>query len=318
MDLLTIYNLYKLLEVKQIGPSFFNRLVSPEAERTGQDVGVFLSRDFLHDRMSQSQLTDFEKHNSKLMDAIASLIQKNCNFIDIVSEKYPSNLVKTLKMSSPPILSCLGNIDLLKEIGVGFCGARRASDKGLSVTRDCALQFANNGVTVISGNASGVDVTAHLTALQNNGKTILVLPEGLSNFRVRSEYKDYWDWKKVLVVSEFSPIATWTASRAMNRNSTIVGLSTAMILIEAAEKGGSIDAGRKALKYKKKLYAPVYDDMPDFANGNELLLKEGAIPIWKNSQTGKANLNSMISDLLKARDQNLCETRSNRYQKNLF
>lgn len=70
-----------------------------------------------------------------------------------------------------------------------------------------------------------------------------------------------------------------------------------MILIEAGANGGSMDAGRKTLQMKRKLYAPVYDGMPEFAIGNQLLLREGATPLMRNRATGRANLSALIAEL---------------------
>ena len=65
------------------------------------------------------------------------------------------------------------------------------------------------------------------------------------NFRIRKNLKDVWDWKRTLVISEFLPSDCRTASRAMQRYQTIIGLSNAMILIASGKNGGSIAAGLK-------------------------------------------------------------------------
>lgn len=60
----------------------------------------------------------------------------------------------------------------------------------------------------------------------------------------------------MLVVSEFDPQAKWMVSRAMKRNSTLIALSQAMLVIEAGEKGGSLDAGLKSIDYGKDYLCP--------------------------------------------------------------
>ena len=111
----------------------------------------------------------------------------------------------------------MGNVALLDSPGIGFCGSRKASEKGLQTAEECATQVAALGLTVISGNAVGVDAIAHRAALQAGGTTVLVLPEGIDHFRVRRELRPVWDWSRVLVVSQFEPSAAWKAFRAMNR-----------------------------------------------------------------------------------------------------
>lgn len=172
-------------------------------------------------------------------------------------------------------------------------GYRDASEKGLEVAKDCASQLAKEGFVIVSGHAAGVDQHTHFSALEVGGNTIIVLPEGLLNFNIKKFLKPVWDEERVLVISEFVPNAIWSASNAMQRNRTIIGLSQAMILIEAGKNGGSMDAGLKTLKLKKKLYAPVYENMPENAVGNEILLKKGALPIQKKRSSGKANLDNL-------------------------
>ena len=119
----------------------------------------------------------------------------------------------------------------------------------------------------------------------------------ITDFKIRKSLEPVWDWERVLVVSEFLPRSRWTAHRAMQRNKTIIGLSEAMILIEAGRNGGSMHAGRKALQMHRKLYAPVYEGMPDSAIGNRILLEEGALPLLKSKMTGTANLKNLFSAL---------------------
>lgn len=211
--------------------------------------------------------------------------------------KYEHNFPKSLfdmKTECPQILSCIGNIDLLKKHKVGFCGSRKATPKGLNVTQDISNQVSNNDIVVVSGYASGIDQQAHYWALKNNGATIIVLPEGINNFKIKKYLKPVWDWNRVLVLSEYVPNAIWSVNRAMQRNTTIVGLSDVMVLIEAKEKGGSIDAGYKTLQMNKALFAPIYAGMPVEASGNSILLKKGALPLRKKRDTGLANLDIMF------------------------
>ena len=220
--------------------------------------------------------------------------EEKCGFISYFDDLYPDSL-KLLGNHSPLVLSYIGNIELLKKNSVGFCGSRKASSKGLSATKDCAEQLVKTNMVVVSGYASGVDLTAHKTALENNGETIIVIPEGINNFRIKNEIKEFWDLKKTLVLSEFLPDAAWSVSNAMQRNTTIVALSNAMILIESSANGGSMDAGLKTLEMKKPLYTPFYEGMPDSAVGNRILIEKGAIKLGRKRTTGRANISKIIS-----------------------
>lgn len=215
-------------------------------------------------------------------------------FIDFTNELYPKSL-NILGGNKPTLLSCIGNLELLhNNNNIGFCGSRKATEKGHQIAKDISEQVSQKKYTVVSGYASGVDLETHYISLKSDGSTIIVLPEGLKSFKIKRLLKDVWDWKKVLVISEYDPNAIWSVSRAMERNSTIVALSQIMILIEARIKGGSMDAGLKTLQFNKALFAPVYDGMPEEASGNQSLLEKGAHPLRKSKETSRANLNKMF------------------------
>lgn len=173
---------------------------------------------------------------------------------------------------------------------VGFCGSRKASEKGLATADDCASQAAENGVVVTSGNAAGVDFHAHYHALANGGSTILVLPEGIEHFRVRKDFEGVWDWERVLVVSQFEPSTPWRAYHAMARNKVIIGLSQAMIVIEAGASGGTLDAGKSTLHANMPLFVAQYENLTSQAAGNQILIDLGGLPLNRLRSTNRANM----------------------------
>ncbi len=288
------YHIYKLLKLKGVGPALLNRILSSDSS---SKENIVSETDNVHGFLNDKQIEEFKMPDVELENQITRLEEADAGFISIMNTQYPKILSHALKNSTPPILSYLGNLQLLQKPSVGFCGSRKASEKSLGIAKDCAEQLVNQGVVIISGYASGVDQQVHLTALESGGFTIIVLPEGLSNFKVRKVLRDIWDWNRVLVISEFLPNAVWMASRAMQRNKTIIGLSRVMILIEAGENGGSINAGRKSLDMKRKLYVPLCESKTGFAIGNKRLLEIGGIQLLKDKTTGKANLNKLIEDI---------------------
>lgn len=203
---------------------------------------------------------------------------------------YPLALATGRKM---PVLSALGNLDLLSTSGLGFCGSRKASEKGIAVAIDCAEQAVEAGFTVISGNAVGVDFAAHHTALANSGCTIFVLAEGIKHFRIKKDLRSVWDWARVLVLSQFVPQATWQAYRAMERNEVIIALSRAMIVVEAGATGGTLAAGLRTLEIKKPLFVADYENIETVAPGNAQLLARGAERLRRNRETGRANVKDL-------------------------
>lgn len=205
-------------------------------------------------------------------------------------DAYPLSLSEKLGSKAPDKLYCMGNLALLQKKSVGFCGSRNASEKGLEAADDCSQQAAASDVVVVSGNAAGVDFHAHLEALKAGGETILVLPEGINSFNIRKPFRKHWDWSRALVVSQFEPDTPWRSYHAMARNKVILGLSCAMIVIEAGDRGGTLDAGKSTLEVNMPLFVARYADAGEQAKGNEILISLGGIPLKRLRSTNRANM----------------------------
>ena len=281
---------YRLLTVRGYGPAQTNRLLfslKPYVTNPRQ------LENSIENILKPQDLPAFEK--------VVELFQKDnkVGYISMLDEQlYPTSLRMLLHQNSPTILSYMGNLNLLAKRKVGFSGSRKASPKGLWITEDCVSQLAEKDVCVVSGYASGIDLAAHKTALEKNGSTFIVLPEGISYFYIKPDLKEVWDWNRVLVVSEFMPYDKWMASRAMKRNQTIIGLSNAMIVVEAGVTGGSMDAGLKTLLSAKTLFVPVFKEAPESAAGNEILIQRGARPLKLKRQTMRVNVDEVEKSVM--------------------
>jgi DNA processing protein len=300
MELDKNYYIYKLLKLKGVGNILVNKILERLSMKDKNITNTSLEGsiiDELKNYLNENQIAEFNIFDYQLQEQLSKFKDNNISAVSILDSNYPGILSMSLKKSSPPLLSCMGNLELLEMPSVGFCGSRKASERALDVARDCAEQLAQREVVIISGYAAGIDQQVHLTALETGGFTIIVLPEGILNFKIRKILRDSWNWDRVLVISEFLPNDIWLSSRAMQRNSTIVALSNIMVLIEAAKKGGSVDAGKKALKLKRALYVTRYENMIETAEGNKELLDLKATPLLKDKKTGKANLSHMINEI---------------------
>jgi len=261
----------------------------------GKDVADFVAdpvpvKGVLSEDMAtwlRSNKPAIHKTAQELSDAKITLVTKG-------SENYPARLMSLLGDKAPLILFAKGKLANLDSIGVGFCGSRKASDKGLATAADCADQLAQSGIDVVSGFAAGVDFQAHYASLKAGGTTTVVLAEGILNFKIRRALEPVWDWKNALVLSEFHPNAGWSIGNAMQRNWSICALSRVMILIEAQSKGGSAEAGKACMKLGLPLFASEYEGAPNSASGNRDLLNLGAERLLKSKTTGRANLNRVL------------------------
>lgn len=282
--------IYSFMKVSGIGVTRTNK----ELLSYSQQLGLMRNlEEWLVSVLSAEQKEEYYANYETIGDlAIKSL---SVSFRTVIDESYPMTLKDLLKINTPPVLSMVGNINLLNNRKIGFSGSRKVSEKGIAITRDCTEQLSNDkSVSIVSGYAKGVDREAHYCALKSGGSTIIVLPSGICSFYVRQDLKDVWDWDRVLVISEYLPNDKWSVARAMNRNNTIIGLSDAMVVIEAGLTGGSLDAGLRTLADNKPLYVPVYSEYPESAKGNSLLLKKGAKGIGRNRQTNRANLIALL------------------------
>lgn len=287
------YSLLRLLETSGVGVAKVNSILD---HLTGRNIRAgSLNPQALKGFLNEKQLIELMSNLERVDDVWKRLNETGVKLIAITERGYPERLKVLLGKKAPPLLMVLGNHELLNKPSVGFCGSRKASEKGLATAWDCADQLAREGVNIVSGYAAGVDMAAHSAALECGGTTTLVLCEGILHFKIKKEMKELWDWERIAVVSEFLPGVPWNVRNAMQRNKTIAALSKAMILMEARTTGGSIEAGRETLKMGVPLFAPVYEGMPESATGNQELLGHGARPMHKSRATGRANLKDLLS-----------------------
>lgn len=285
------FDLMTLLDTPGIGPGRVRKIL--KRWRSGSSSS-FMDTDILQDTLTPSQVAALPESRERVKHHWDQLQRLNVIALSIVDSRYPDVLVQTLGDTSPILLLCLGNLEILSRPSVGFCGSREASDKGMATARDSSTLLARSGINIVSGFAAGVDMNAHRAALVAGGTTTVVLAEGILRFRMKREIADVWDASRALVVSEFGPNLPWSVSHAMQRNKTICGLSRAMVLIEARSTGGSIQAGRDTFKLGLPLFAAVYEGAPASATGNEELLSQGAKRLLKSRSTDLPNIRPIL------------------------
>jgi DNA processing protein len=284
--------LMTLLDAPGVGPSRVRKLLKLwEAVRERESL--FDAR-ILRDILTASQVAALPASRERMKRHWGELVKQNVRVVSIFDPAYPQALKQVLGEDAPVLLLCRGNLDLFRKVSVGFCGSREATEKGIATARESADLLAREGIHIVSGYAAGVDMSAHRAALEAGGTTTVVLAEGILRFRIKKEIRDQWDEQRTLVVSEFGANQPWSVSHAMQRNRTICGLSRAMILIEARTTGGSIQAGRDCLKLGLPLFAAVYEGMPEWAAGNEELLRMGAIRLMKSRSANRPNIRPVL------------------------
>ena len=203
-----------------------------------------------------------------------------------------SNL-NNLGTLAAPILFCGGKIDLLNNASIAVVGSRNICDNGIKFTKNISKQLSNSGYNIVSGYAKGVDTISHLSALENDGTTTFVLSYGLYEFKKKKDFKDINLTGNILALSEFLPDSQWTASNAMIRNKTIIGLSNAVIVVQSGpekdEKGnmsGTFNSGNSALKNNIPLFV-LTPSFVDNSLGNKNLIDLGGVEITPDNALEK-------------------------------
>jgi DNA processing protein len=286
------FDLMTLLDAPGVGPGRVRKLL--KRWRNTPEVPVMANR-LIASVLTPAQIAALPECRDRVTRYWDELLKRDVRVLSIIDPDYPEVLRNALGESAPLLLLCMGNLELLKYVSVGFCGSREASEKGMATARDSASLLANDKINIVSGFAAGVDMNAHRAALATGGTTTVVLAEGILRFRVKKEIRDLWDESRALVVSEFGPNLPWSISHAMQRNKTICGLSRAMVLIEARSTGGSIEAGRDCLKMGIPLFAAVYAGSPESATGNEELLRNGAKRLMKSRSRDLPNIAPIVA-----------------------
>ena len=275
------YIWYKLFKTEGVGPKTIHSIYSncKNSEINEKVIIAFLNN-------KKKLLTNWNNIKDELcFPEYEKIIKKNIKIITLDSKYYPRQLINNLDTAAPPLLFCGGKLDLLNALNVSIVGSRDVFKEGIDFTKNIAKQLAFSGYNIVSGYAKGVDTLSHLTALENDGTTTFVLSYGLYDFKKKKEFSDVKWTDNILAMSEFSPESKWLSSHAMIRNKTIVGLSNAVIVVQAGpekdEKGnmsGTFNSGKTALKYNIPLFV-LSPSIVDNAKGNQDLIKQGAVEI---------------------------------------
>jgi DNA protecting protein DprA len=282
-----------LLCIRGLGPKTIRKILDYKNDNNIQiDTIIGFKTNKIAQLFSVSESVAEEIANYKKTDLYNKIINNEVRLISIHDQAYPRQLKLVLGQAAPPVLFVCGNLQILTKKSVGICGSRHVSEKGLLVTKLCAKALVEKGINITSGYASGVDMTAHISALEHNGTTAIVLAEGILNFHKKSRISKYIDVNNTVIVSEFHPEARWFASNAMQRNKTILGLSKAMLVIESGMKGGTFAAAMDAIRYKSPLFFVDYRENSS-SEGNKYFLSKGANAVRANRH-GEPNIDGIL------------------------
>ena len=189
--------------------------------------------------------------------------------------EYPSRLSEV--PDAPATLHVRGRLVDEDALAVAIVGSRRATPYGLEVTETLAADLAARGVTIVSGLARGIDSAAHRGALRVGGRTLAVLGSGIDviyppeNRRLADEIA-----ARGALLSQFSPGTPPLPQNFPTRNQVIAAMSLAVVVVEAAERSGSLITARLAAELGREVLAvPGRITAPESRGANRLI-QDGA------------------------------------------
>lgn len=203
-------------------------------------------------------------------------------------DEYPSQLSEIY--DPPPVLFYRGNVARLSDKQIAIVGSRNPTDHAQKTTFDMAQYLAYSGFTVTSGLAVGVDKSAHLGALSQDGsergRTVGVMGTGIDVCYPKNHNALY---AQIIqdggcLVSELLPSTPASKHTFPRRNRLVAGLSLATLVTEAAMQSGSLITARLTAEQGKQVFAvPSLIDNIN-AEGCHHLIREGATLVYHPNQ----------------------------------
>ena len=192
---------------------------------------------------------------------------------------YPARL-KTL-YDAPALLYFQGSGDLNAPRTLALVGTRQATDYGRRITAELIEAAAAYGVSVISGLAYGIDIAAHRASLVNGLPTIGVMASGLDIIYPNVHQKTAHEMLVMGgLLTESQPGTKPDAHLFPARNRIIAGLSDAVVVVEAAAKGGALITAEYANNYHREVFAVPGQLTQAFSAGCNKLIRENKAQIY--------------------------------------
>lgn len=264
--------------MEQIDSRFIQRLYNyfGDIEHAfNASIGELSQIDGLNIKKSETFVTLRNKTNpDKVLDQVTN---KGIKYITLDDEKYPKMLKN---IADPPaVLYYRGSLDICNlEKTLAVVGSRKASYHAKEELDKIISQLAGTDICIVSGLAAGIDTQAHLSALDNNIKTVGVIASGLDFYYPTSNKHLYERIENGngAVISEYFPTFEPLKFRFPQRNRIVSGLSYGTLVAEASLKSGALITANLTLEQGRELMCmPGLISNPN-TEGIYKLLKNGA------------------------------------------
>jgi len=301
-----LFYLLALLKVDGVGDIMAKKLLthcgnaeSIFSAKTNQIAAIDGVGSFLLKNLKDK--TIFEKANKELEFIKSNDIQVSF-FQD---EHYPDRLKHCF--DSPVLLFKSGNIDLKNRKIISIVGTRQITSYGTEFCRSLIEDLSPLNPVIVSGFAYGVDIVAHQFAMEHNLQTIGVLAHGLNQIYPRT-HKKYVArmMENGGFITEFWSSSNPDKEKFVRRNRIVAGMTEATIVIESADKGGSLITANFANDYNRDVFAVPGRVTDTYSKGCNNLIK-----------MQKANVLTNAADLIYMLNWDI-ENKSKTIQKQLF
>ena len=214
--------------------------------------------------------------------------EQGIQIITYQSPHYPQRLKQIY--DAPIVLYYRGTAHLDHARIISIVGTRRATTYGKNVVQELVAALVAHDVLIVSGLAYGIDIAAHRAALEAQVPTVGVMASGLDIIYPAVHRNDAAKMVESGGLLSESPLGTPPdAPRFPARNRIIAGLSDAVIVVEAAEKGGALITANLANDYDREVFAVPGSIYQPYSRGCHRLIK-----------AHKAHLLTEADDLVKA------------------
>ena len=197
----------------------------------------------------------FDLKNLKRAEKELNYINKNnIPFSYFLDDNYPQNLKQCI--DAPILFFNDGNINLNNQKIISIVGTRKITSYGRDFCNQLLEDLSEYNPIIVSGFAYGVDICAHKSAIKNNLQTIGVLAHGLDQIYPKMHKKYINDVNKNGgFITEFWHDEQPLRENFLKRNRIVAGISKATIIIESADKGGSLVTADIANSYNRDVFA---------------------------------------------------------------
>lgn len=224
-----------------------------------------------------------EESRRRAEEELAKVKKMGAEVLTLEDPRYPPLL---RQIYDPPIvLYALGDVGVLTAPLLAIVGTRRPSPYGVNVATELARELARRGLVIVSGFARGIDAAAHRGALEAEGKTVAVLGTGL-DVLYPWEHRGLAERirERGVLLTEFPLGVPPLAQNFPFRNRIISGMSLGVVVVEAAERSGSLITARLALEQDREVFAVPGPITSPQSHGPNYLIKCGAklVQYWRD------------------------------------